>query len=52
MDKEIEIPENELEDNIDEFIRFMHDSFMVGNDQNYINYEIIDNDEYINYCFS
>ena len=40
-DKREEIPEDEMEDNIDELVRIMHDRFMTGKD-NY-DYASIDN---------
>ena len=43
FDQKQKISDLELEDNIDEFIRLMHDEFMIGNDKNFIDYNLIDN---------
>lgn len=44
FDEEIEIKPDELEDNIDEMMRFLHDKFVAGLDK-HADYDQIDNDE-------
>lgn len=40
-----EIPKDEMENNIDELVRLMHEKFLAGLDRNFIDYNQIDDNE-------
>lgn len=46
MLKESEISVEELAENEDELIRIMHYNFLLGLDHQFINYSLIDNNEF------
>ena len=43
--KSLDLTKNEASDEIDELIRIMHIRFLTGLDKDFINYELIDNNE-------